>query len=598
MHRSTINLCSLLIGLILALSLACFVSFYNLTFFPIRVFDESRQAISAIEMFKSHNFLFTTFDNEVDFWNTKPPLLVWLQVLFMHLFGIGELAIRLPSALAAIGILGVMLFLSKTKLENIEIGIVAAFCLFTSQGFVAIHSIRTGDYDALLAFLLFCWAIAMYNYIIKPDKKYLLIGSIVLTLAILCKSIAAFFFVPGVLIYLLITKKLSTFTQNRLFWYFTLIPIFIGLGYYPCRELLTPGYLHAVWLNELGGRFSKVNEGNTGSWRFYIDILMSYKFGRSLLLLALACLPISWLAKSKHSKFALYLSCLLLAFLTIISISKTKLPWYLTPAYPLLSLMLGISFSSGGQLVSALFKTKTSTNVWFILPLAVLFYGRTKTIISQTYNPQDPEAHNYILANYLKEVIKEKHRLDAGYTFVNFEHYYPQYKFYLKVLEREDVKIENFNYLNTHFPKKIATGLPEIKQNIEESYEVLTKTSQGNFTFYSLQLPENKIISNLTKYNIIIAQKNGLTIRENFENPTRILIENTQAKPKDNYFFYFKTKNDSGENTEVIEMNPWQGLEVGKKSYRFIQLRGHYKGLTFGQKNVAGKELWKSEVSF
>jgi len=60
---------------------------------PVYLSDESRQAFNSFEMFLNGNWLVTTFENKPDLWNTKPPLLIWLQVLFYHLVGTNELAL-------------------------------------------------------------------------------------------------------------------------------------------------------------------------------------------------------------------------------------------------------------------------------------------------------------------------------------------------------------------------------------------------------------------------------------------------------------------------------------------------------------------------
>ncbi len=52
-------------------------------------------------MLNNGNFIVTYFEDKPDMWNTKPPLLIWIQVLFMKFVGVNELAVRLPSAIAA-----------------------------------------------------------------------------------------------------------------------------------------------------------------------------------------------------------------------------------------------------------------------------------------------------------------------------------------------------------------------------------------------------------------------------------------------------------------------------------------------------------------
>ncbi|UOQ78563.1 hypothetical protein MUN84_08455 [Hymenobacter sp. 5516J-16] len=64
---------------------------------PIYLWDESRVAVNAAEMALNNNWLVAHFEGQPDLWNTKPPLLLWLQVLSIKLFGFNEVAIRLPT---------------------------------------------------------------------------------------------------------------------------------------------------------------------------------------------------------------------------------------------------------------------------------------------------------------------------------------------------------------------------------------------------------------------------------------------------------------------------------------------------------------------
>ena len=70
---------------------------------PIRLWDESRNAVNAIEMLQNGDYIIRSYENKPETWNLKPPLLTWLQVIAMHVVGLNEIAIRLPSILASIG---------------------------------------------------------------------------------------------------------------------------------------------------------------------------------------------------------------------------------------------------------------------------------------------------------------------------------------------------------------------------------------------------------------------------------------------------------------------------------------------------------------
>ena len=88
--------------LFLLLGLAFFALFFRLSSPPMQRWDEARLALNAVEMSHDHQWLVTKHDGQPDLWNTKPPLMIWLQVLSMQALGYSELAVRLPAALAAL----------------------------------------------------------------------------------------------------------------------------------------------------------------------------------------------------------------------------------------------------------------------------------------------------------------------------------------------------------------------------------------------------------------------------------------------------------------------------------------------------------------
>jgi 4-amino-4-deoxy-L-arabinose transferase-like glycosyltransferase len=105
----------IIVKIILFLLLTYPPIFLHLGSLPIRIWDESRLAINAYEMNKDGDFLVTHFSGMPDMWNTKPPLMIWLQVFFIKLFGVGELALRLPSAIAAFLTCVFILFLPRWR---------------------------------------------------------------------------------------------------------------------------------------------------------------------------------------------------------------------------------------------------------------------------------------------------------------------------------------------------------------------------------------------------------------------------------------------------------------------------------------------------
>ena len=67
----------------------------------VQVWDESLFAISASEMVDSGDWIGQTFLGALDYYNSKPPLHVWLVALSFTAFGPGLVSLRLPAMIAA-----------------------------------------------------------------------------------------------------------------------------------------------------------------------------------------------------------------------------------------------------------------------------------------------------------------------------------------------------------------------------------------------------------------------------------------------------------------------------------------------------------------
>lgn len=183
---------------------------------PIALQDESRNAINAIEMYLSGFSLITTYGFEPDLWNTKPLLLIWLMTASMTVFGPSEWAIRLPSAVAALGMLLCTILFVRRVTGSLWLAITSAALLVLSPGFFGEHGARTADFDATLAFFVTAGLQLLFFSIHKarPDwKSMFVIGGLVAAGA-LTKTIAAFIPVAGVVVYILVIGRLRRTLRN------------------------------------------------------------------------------------------------------------------------------------------------------------------------------------------------------------------------------------------------------------------------------------------------------------------------------------------------------------------------------------------------
>ena len=162
-----------LVSLCCLLPLLIFSFFVNLPALPIRVWDEARNANTALEMYLHHNWIVPTYDGLPDMWNSKPPLLIWMQVAAMQLFGIGELAVRLPAAVSALAT-GLLLWaFCSRQCEKPWSGFLAGAVLASTYAYVFNHAGRTGDYDSPLTLFLTGYSLSAFIYATSGDRKWI-----------------------------------------------------------------------------------------------------------------------------------------------------------------------------------------------------------------------------------------------------------------------------------------------------------------------------------------------------------------------------------------------------------------------------------------
>jgi len=326
---------------VLLLLLVAFPLLFELGRTPVQLWDESRLAINAFEMAHGGNWLVTTFGHQPDHWNTKPPFLIWCQVLSFRLFGYSAWALRLPTAVASVGIVVLLYRFAAYTLHRPLGGFFGCLVLVTAAGYIRLHGARTGDYDTMLAFWEVVAWLSFFYYLEdgRPRHLYWLGGALVL--AVLTKGVAGLLGGPALLAYALLRGKLLwLLRQPRLYLVAILSLVIIGAVYLG-REAYDPGYLKAVRENELGGRFAESSEGHTGPWSYYFDTLYAKDFADWLWWLLAAALI--WLQPDRLVRRAGSLLLLfVLGWLAVLSTSATKLDWYAIPAYPPLALLIGL----------------------------------------------------------------------------------------------------------------------------------------------------------------------------------------------------------------------------------------------------------------
>lgn len=556
------------------------ICFVNLDELAIRKLDEGRNAVNAIEMYLSGQYLYTTFENEVDLWNTKPPLLIWMQVAAMHVVGPGILAVRLPGAVLGLGIAIILFLFSMKVARSFWIGITAILVLFSVRGFTGIHALETGDFDVPLTFFTLTGILIFYKFAVSGKDKFIFLAALLLSMAFLVKGIAAFLFLPGLFLYVIVTGNAKWILKNKAFWIAVFVPVIVFSGYYLMRNIVTPGYLGMVWDNEFLGRYAKVNENNAGAADFYLLVLLGPNFGIIPLILAVSAIPLSYRYK-KHWDLTKFLSITVFIFFIVLSVSKTKLYWYAIPAYPLLAILVGITI----HILVGLVPIDKIRQISYPLVLLFVFGVGIYKTVSRRIDVVDPNPEVYAFANVLKDP-KLSAGIRDGYTFLDLQSYRPDYLFYSGVYGYK-ISFDNYNERSRSDEGKFAVWVPSIKGNIEEKMVVMTKEDIPPVTYYQNRpLDSLKVEGVLQHYDFpnALALGVGVTLVPHIKYPNRLLAMREHKQEREEYSFRFLCSYEFEyfKGHEGFDLRIWDFENHNGKDYKFVQLEGKPVSLDYG----------------
>lgn len=302
--------------------------------------DEGNNTEASREMRMANNWVVPTFNYELRV--DKPALINWLQILSGMVFGEGEFAARFPSAIAGLLSLFAVWIFGRLWLGGLA-GFLASLVLAGSPLFVA--AIRFANPDSMLTALV-TWCVVFLYMGMRSERGvwWFYAASTCSALAMLGKGPIGLA-LPGavMLVYLLMAGG-----WNRIPWFHLpgalLLWLAISAPWYIWVGTETKFAWHkGFFLQHNLGRFSAPMENHAGPLWYYIPVILAGTFPISSLLL----LPVFALDKPARSTrmanlwpgLALVISWLMVP-LVVFSISRTKLPNYVLPAYPALALWL------------------------------------------------------------------------------------------------------------------------------------------------------------------------------------------------------------------------------------------------------------------
>lgn len=399
--------------------------FFGLGDLPIRIFDEARNIISAIEMSESGNLIVSTYHHEPEMWSSKPPFFTWCMAGSIKAFGLSEFSVRLPSAIAGLLLVLTLFYFTFRISGSLPTSFVGAMVLLCSEGFAGNHTARTADYDTMLTLWSFLSAVLFFLWSRKGKDAHLYLAFFCMALAVLTKSAAAFLTAPGIAVYLLLSKESRKAVFSRKFLLASLLLLIPVLAFYIGREALNPGYLKAVWENEFGGRYFIALENHTQDYCFYAENLITSRMTIWIWPGMLGLLLIPLIKETETRALMIFSSLTLFSILLILSTAGTKLFWYDLPMYPWLAISAGVALNKIVLLQAKKKILKKYNKIKIAILIILIFCIPYHLLLSRNLKPEETagERDFYVFSHYLQNISKDKDRQETFtiyYTYADF----------------------------------------------------------------------------------------------------------------------------------------------------------------------------------
>ncbi|MBD2430572.1 MULTISPECIES: ArnT family glycosyltransferase [Fischerella] len=380
---------------VIALSALWLILVGGIAFFwhlgSIGLIDETEPlfAEASRQMYVTGDWITPFFNGKTRF--DKPALIYWCQAIAYSIFGVNEWAVRLPSAIAAMAVIGLAFYTVQWQLAKqdaleqvfrpsrrwLTAGIVAAVMALNPEMIVWG---RTGVSDMLLtgcigsALLCFFLGYASQegsgigdrglgglgekSLLSSPDpqspipNKWYLACYVLIAGAILTKGPVGIV-LPGLIIgvFLLYLGKLREVVREMRL----LLGILMILG------LSLPWYLLVTWrngwnyINSFFGyhnieRFTEVVNGHTAPWYFYfLVVLLGFAPYSVYLPLSMARLKFwqrnYWCSQERSQQLGLFAFFWFVSIFGFFTIAVTKLPSYVLPLMPAAAILVGLLWS-------------------------------------------------------------------------------------------------------------------------------------------------------------------------------------------------------------------------------------------------------------
>lgn len=315
--------------------------------------DEPRYGQAVREMRRNQDWLTPTYNGEHRF--QKPVLIYWCMLLATALLGFNEAALRLPAALSLIGLCLLIYRFAADRLGARPAFIAAGFLAFSPQSVILG---RAATPDALLTLAISAAMLSFYAAYSAEEEHSRLpayLFWLFLSIAVLAKGpVGAALPLAGCAALTLWNGDLRRAMRRAHWGPGLLIFSVVALPWFLLMYVLHgTGFTGFFFGQEHLGRFTRPMEGHSGPFFYYAAALLIFAFPWVLLLPAalLGRRDLFGLrgAADEEGRIIRFAVAWALPVLILFSISRTKLPHYIYPAYPALALLAAAGWMRLGR---------------------------------------------------------------------------------------------------------------------------------------------------------------------------------------------------------------------------------------------------------
>lgn len=297
--------------------------------------DEGRYAEIPREMVASGDWV-TPRLNDLKYFE-KPPLQYWATAAAYEIFGEQQWTARLWTALT--GFLGILLVgYTGLRLFGREAGLYAALICASSGLYVLMGNVNTLDMGVTFFMTLGICALLIAQQ--EGQPRWMLLAWAALALAVLSKGLMGLV-LPGAALFLYSLFNRDFRLWLRLHWLAGIASfLLLAAPWFALVMRANPEFFDFFFIHEHFERFTSKVHGRYQPWHYFIPILLLGMLPWTLLMFD--ALRSAW-RRGRAQAFSAHRLLLVWAVFIYLffSLSDSKLPSYLLPMIPALSLLMG-----------------------------------------------------------------------------------------------------------------------------------------------------------------------------------------------------------------------------------------------------------------